>query len=137
MPNHSVREKKKSSKAMWPVMGLVLGLALAAIAYVAAPLALNWAVGAFAGFTGTELPPEQMRIFFAFLIFVVLSGIAALIVAIALPKKKVDNMAKEANLRKERERKQKEDAMRRKRKRALEHETRRIKAEQNQDNFRL
>ena len=112
---------KKKLKGMWPVYGFLMALALGAIAFVLAPNVQRMVIQITRGnFTGQELPPEQMRLVFTGIIFLVLGSIAALIVAFAMPKKK--SQVQDAEMRKHKEVIKKEDRARKVRSRVIEHE---------------
>jgi hypothetical protein len=112
---------KKKMKGMWPVIGFLMACALGVIAFVLAPSVQRIVIQITrGGFTGQEMPPDQMRLFFTGAIFLVLGSIAALIVAFAVPKKK--NQVQDAEMRRQKEVIKKEDRARKVRARVVEHE---------------
>lgn len=119
-------ESKEKRRGLWPVYGLFMGVALAAISYIAAPsvqrIVVQFTRG---GFTGQELPPDQMRLFFTFVIFIILASVAGFIVALAIPKKKTDIKDKQLKVEKEEMRKAKR--ARRVRKQVVERELKKQK----------
>lgn len=118
MQDYTIPPKEKK-RGMWPLYGLLMAIAAGAFAYVIGPelipVVRNITSG---GFTGQELPPEQMRLAFMAVTFLVLVTIGALIVAIAMPKKK--SRVKENDLRKEKVLVQKEEKRRRARQLIME-----------------
>ena len=112
---------KPKSKGLWPVFGLLMAVALGIIAYFAAPSVQRIVVQITkGGFTGHELPPDQMRLFFTAIIFLVLGSIAGLIVAFAKPKPKRKVM--DTDLVKQKAAMREEEKRRRARKVVIEHE---------------
>lgn len=118
MQDYTIPPKEKK-RGMWPLYGLLMAIAAGAFAYVIGPelipVVRNITRG---GFTGQELPPEQMRLAFMAVTFLVLVTIGALIVAMAMPKKK--SRVKENDLRKEKVLVQKEEKRRRARQLIME-----------------
>lgn len=86
----------------WPVLGFLMFVALAIVSYVLAPSVIALARDVVPGFRGNELPRDLMRLAFAGLTFVVLGALAATVLAIAAPKRKID-VIKDSALVKERE----------------------------------
>lgn len=82
------KAEKKSKRGMWPVYGLLMAIALGAIAYVLAPVLLQFVRSRSANFSIGNLTIEQVELLFAGIIFFVLIGIATLILAALTPKKK-------------------------------------------------
>jgi hypothetical protein len=112
---------KPKSKGLWPVYGLLMAVALGIISYFIAPTVQRMVIQITrGGFTGQELPPDQMRLFFTGLVFLVLGSIAALIVAMARPKPKRKVM--DADLVKQKDAMRLEEKRRRARKAVIEHE---------------
>lgn len=112
---------KPKSKGLWPVYGLLMAVALGIISYFIAPTVQRMVIQITkGGFTGQELPPDQMRLFFTGLVFLVLGSIAALIVALARPKPKRKVM--DADLVKQKDAMRLEEKRRRARKAVIEHE---------------
>lgn len=112
---------KPKSKGLWPVMGLLMAIALGIISYFLAPSVQRIVIQITrGGFTGQELPPDQMRLFFTGLVFLVLGSVAALIVAFARPKPKRKVM--DADLVKQKDEMRLEEKRRRARKAMIEHE---------------
>ena len=121
--------KKKEEKvigdyirAALPAIGLLLALAFGAISWVLAPQLLGWTVRNVSGFTGREMPGQTMRLIFAAFIFLVLSGFAGGVVALALPRKK--SRVKESDLAKEKADMRREKQRRRKRQKELARQNR-------------
>ena len=92
--------EKKSRRGLWPVYGLVMAIALGAIAYITAPLLLQFVKGRSPNFSIGNLPPEHVELLFAGIIFFVLLGIATLILGMTVPRNK--NEVMDATLVKER-----------------------------------
>lgn len=118
MQDYTIPPKEKK-RGMWPLYGLLMAIAAGAFAYVIGPELIPVVRSITNGrFTGFELPPEQMRLAFMAVTFLVLVTIGALIVAIAMPKKK--SRVKENDLRKEKVLVQKEEKRRRARQLIME-----------------
>lgn len=112
---------KPKSKGLWPVFGLLMAIALGIIAYFAAPSVQRIVVQITkGGFTGQELPPDQMRLFFTALVFLVLGSIAGLIVAFAMPKRK--SKVLDTDMVKQKEAMREEEKRRKARKLVIERE---------------
>ena len=112
---------KPKKRGMWPVYGFLMMLACAGFAYVIGPKLIPVARQITrGGFTGNELPGNQMDLAFMAVTFLVLVAVGGLIIAIAMPKKK--SIVKETDLRKERTAKQVEAKRRRARALVVEHE---------------
>ena len=94
-------ERKGASKAMWPVLGLFMILALGAISYVLAPGLISYLAANLDGFRGNELPRSQMLLAFSAVIFVILGSVVALLVAITVPRSK--SRTKDAHVKEDRE----------------------------------
>jgi hypothetical protein len=110
---------KKSPFTKWvPLIGGVLALCFALIAYVLSDDLLNWAVDQFAGFDGNEMDPVVLRAGFGAFIFLILSAVGTLIVAAALPRGKKSKV-REKDLAKERKQNLKAKEARQKRQREI------------------
>jgi len=92
--------EKKSNRRFWPLMGFVLIVALTVIAYIVAPDVITWMRSTFRQFRPEGMTSDQLRLVFTAIVFVVLALIAALIIAIAAPKKPIN--VDEGKLMKER-----------------------------------
>ena len=106
-------DSKKGIRRFWPVFGFLMLIALAAIAYVLAPAAMDVTKRIIPQFRGTELPKIQMQWIFTGVVFVVLGLIAAGIIALTAPRSKMQ--VKETDLMKEREAMLRERQMQKKR----------------------
>jgi predicted membrane protein len=95
-----VKAKKSPISAFLPAMGLILLIAFGVISWVLAPDLLRWTVREFDGFSGNEFEPIIMKTAFAALIFLVLTSLTGLAVAIFVPRKR--SKVKENDLNKER-----------------------------------
>jgi len=112
---------KPKSKGLWPVFGLLMAIALGIISYFIAPYAKDIVIRITrGGFSGQELPPDQMTLFFTVIVFLILGSIAALIVAFAKPKPKRKVM--DTDLVKQKEEMREEEKRRRARKLVIERE---------------
>ncbi len=105
--------EKKPTRGMWPVYGLVMAVALGVISYILAPTVLEFVRRQSPRFSIGNLPEEQVVLFFAGIIFLVLLGIGTLILAFAAPRKKSE--VKDKQLVKEKEQMQAEQRARKKR----------------------
>ncbi len=106
----------------WPVLGFVMIVMLALIAYAAAPAVVDLLRDAVPQFRTPGIPREQLRLGATVLIFLVLGGVATLILAMAAPKRSLDISTKD--LLKEREAIQKRKAAERKRMRDINRQIR-------------
>ncbi|MBC7811342.1 MAG: hypothetical protein H7175_09350 [Burkholderiales bacterium] len=75
-------------------------VALGLIAWTFAPALITYLAG-MRGFTGRELPYNQMRLAFSAVIFVILGAIVALLVAVTVPRSKA--RYKDAQVKEDRE----------------------------------
>ncbi len=83
------REKKTKRKGQsyWPVIGLVLALALGVISWAIAPSAFDWLGTWLKGFPPAGVPRPTLELLITVVLFVVLGLLASLLVALAMPKK--------------------------------------------------
>jgi hypothetical protein len=110
-------------KGMWPLLGLMMAVAAGLFAYVIGPRLIPVVRQITNGaFTGQELPPDQMRLAFMVITFIIIIAFAGFILTLFIPRKK--SRVKETDLRKSRELNIKEEKRRRMRARYLEHQTR-------------
>jgi hypothetical protein len=95
--------QRKRGRAVWPVIGFILALALAVIGYLLAPAILDLLRSASPSLRGAlrTLPVSQLQLIVAGVMFLIGGSIAALIVAAAAPKPKSEVTYKEVS--KERE----------------------------------
>lgn len=91
--------EKKRSRALFPVMGLLLGVAVGLISWFSAPEILKLLPTNLRTLF-QRLPGNQEQIWFAVFMFVVLMAIFSILIAIASPKKKVN--VKDSDIMKER-----------------------------------
>ena len=106
-------EDYKKSRGLWPVYGLVLAVALGAIAYLLAPRLYDFVLTRSPSFNIGTYTREQVELFFAGIIFFVLLAITAGFVAMFVPRKKTD--VKDTDLVKERKQAEAERRARKKR----------------------
>lgn len=92
--------EKKRFRGFWPLAGLVMIVALGIISYFLAPSVIDFTRRTLPGFTTAGMAPEQLRLIFTVLIFVVLASFSGLLIAIAAPKRSMH--VKEKDLVKER-----------------------------------
>jgi uncharacterized membrane protein len=93
---------KKKKRGMWPVIGLILAVALGAISWVVAPTVYAFIRQRLPAFSTGTFSEQQITLFVGILVFVVLASLASLIVAIFAPRKKQHD-TRDAALRKEKE----------------------------------
>jgi uncharacterized membrane protein YgaE (UPF0421/DUF939 family) len=92
-----MQRKPTKNKAFWPLIGFILAVALAAIAWVIAPSVVSFLHSKL----GARFPTgAQMNLYTTVMLFLMLGGLSALIVAATMPRKK--SQVKEADLVKER-----------------------------------
>jgi hypothetical protein len=108
--------EKRRSRALRPLLGLILALALGVISFVLAPSVVTWLQSQNRRF-GATLEPQVLQLLVAAAIFGVLLTIFALLVAAATPKKMID--VKDTDLMKERKQNQMHKEYERKRQRQL------------------
>lgn len=124
---------KPKSKAMWPLLGLLMAIAAAMFAYVLGPKLIPVVRQITnGGFSGSELPREQMNLAFMVITWIVLIGFGGLIVALFMPKKKL--VVKEKDLHKQRNLKLEDEKRRRVRARVVEHQIKKTNQEKAQKN---
>lgn len=122
---------KPKSKAMWPLLGLLMAVAAAMFAYVVGPELIPVVRRLTGGaFRGNEIPRQQMELAFMFVTWILFIGIGGLIVAIFMPKKK--SIVKEKDLRTQRVDKLTEQKRRRVRARVVEHQIKKTNRERDE-----
>lgn len=108
----SMKPKPKSRmQAFWPIIGLLLILALGFMAWVFAPPVIGFLSGVLPNFPPAEVPPDTMQLIITAVLFVLMGMIVSLIVAAAAPRKRSavneKKLAKERALMVEEKKKQK------------------------------
>lgn len=95
-------QEKKFNRALWPVIGFILAVALGAIAWMLQPTVITFLrrTSPRVREAVRDLPDWQVEVLVAFIIFILLAVLAALIVAVLSPKKKA--IVKDIDLVKER-----------------------------------
>ncbi len=116
------KEPEAKRRGMWPVYGLLMAIALGAISYVAAPELLKFVRQRSPSFNIGTLSEQEVELFFAGIIFLVLLSFATLIIAAAVPKKKSD--VKDTDLVKEKKLIEAERRAHRKRQLEMQRKTR-------------
>ncbi|MCA9911433.1 MAG: hypothetical protein KC519_22420 [Anaerolineae bacterium] len=91
---------KKTRRALWPVMGLILAVALGAIAWLSKDFVLNL-LPANVRSQLSRLPGIQGEVAVAAFLFLIMLGVVAIIVALAAPKRRIN--VNEQGMLKERE----------------------------------
>jgi len=83
-----IAEKKGKSKAFWPIIGLVLAVALGIIAWFIAPYVRDFVFTRFPNSITAfnTMPDQQQLIIFTAAVFLLLGSLVAMIVAFAVPK---------------------------------------------------
>ncbi|MCC6612537.1 MAG: hypothetical protein IT320_03605 [Anaerolineae bacterium] len=92
--------QKRTRRALWPVMGLILAIALGAIAW----LAKDPVMAALPANVRTQLgrlPGVQGEVAVAAFLFLIMLGIVAIVVALAAPRKRIN--VKDQDMLKERD----------------------------------
>jgi len=84
--------EKKRSRALWPVIGLLLAVALLAISYVLAPILVTWLRSISPQFSQgvRAMTTSTVNLLFTGLLFLVLGALSALIIALLAPKKAIN-----------------------------------------------
>ena len=131
MPSErQIEEQRRRRQAFWPLFGLLMAVALAVIAWVLAPVVIQFLRDQQPNrFSFGDLTFEQVQLIFAGIIFLVLGALTTLILAIFAPKKKT--MVKDSSLKKEKKQLEAEQKARRARQMALEAEMRKQNRERN------
>ncbi len=101
--------EKKTRRALWPVMGLILAVALGAIAWFSKEAVIG-ILPATVRIQLDRLPGIQGELAVAAFIFVIMLGIVAIIVAVAAPKRRIN--VKEKDMFKERDKMLRDNAAR-------------------------
>lgn len=109
--------EKRHRRRLWPLLGAVLAVTLAAIAYLVAPEVIRITKEVLPRFSTAGMSQQTVRILFSAIIFVVFLGISVVIVALFAPKKALN--VKDSDLVKQREAMQRERKMDRVRQRKL------------------
>ncbi|GIL08876.1 MAG: hypothetical protein BroJett033_3870 [Chloroflexota bacterium] len=135
MGEYRIKAKPKR-RGMWPVIGLVLALALGVIAWVVAPAVYAFIRQRLPAFSIGAFTEQQMTIFVAVLVFALLVALASVIVAAFAPRRgKYDT--RDAALRKEKNAMLREERERKERRREVEAKTRKYNREQAMRNEEL
>jgi hypothetical protein len=108
-----MQRKPTKNRAFLPLIGFILAVALAAIAWIISPEVVKFLGSHLRGFPRGP----QMNTYTAIVLFIMFGGVAALIVAAAVPKKK--SQVKEKDLVQERKEMVAAKAARKKRQRML------------------
>jgi hypothetical protein len=124
--------EKKRKRGLWPVMGLILAVALGIISYFIAPAVIDLTKQLLPQFSTRGMSPRDVHLIFTFLTFVVLMAFVAFLVAIFMPKKAIN--VNEADLKKEREQMQAYKRYERHRQRRINRETQAYLKEKNRRN---
>jgi hypothetical protein len=86
------KERTDGLRKFWPVIGFIMLIALGFIAYAVSPSLISWASKQFPNFQGSPNDPT-VRAGFSFMVFVVLSSIAGLLMAVAIPRRKIEKVS--------------------------------------------
>lgn len=128
MGQYRIKPKRKK-RGMWPLIGLILGLALGVISWIAAPAVYAFIRQRLPQLNSGAFSEQQMTLFVAILVFAILVALASLIVAIFAPRKGQHD-TRDAALRKEKDAMLHEQQERKKRKRKVAEDTRKQNREQ-------
>lgn len=128
MGQYRVKTERKK-RGMWPLIGLILALALGAISWIAAPAVYAFLRQRLPQLNSGAFSEQQMTLFVAILVFALLAALAALIVAAFAPRKGKHD-TRDAALRKEKNAMLREEQERKKRKREVAADTRQYNREQ-------
>jgi predicted membrane protein len=120
----------KRRRGLWPVMGLLMAIALGVISYFLAPSVIALTRQLLPQFSTRGMPQQQVLLIFTFLTFVILLAFTAFLVAIFMPKKAIN--VNENDLRKEREKIQAYKKYEKVRQRKINRETQRYLKEKNE-----
>ena len=120
------KKKNKGINRYLPILGLLLAIVSAVIGYIVGPGLATWAGGQF-----HFEPTDSIQWVFRGVVFVVVLGITAALLAMATPKPKSQKMATEQALAKERDERRKEQVARKKRQREINREMARQNEERN------
>jgi phage shock protein PspC (stress-responsive transcriptional regulator) len=93
--------ERKVKRSWWPLIGFLLIVSLAIIAYAAAPSVIDFTKGAMPRLSLRGIAPEVQRLIFAAITFLLFVLIAGLIVALFAPRKRT--LVKETDIAKMRD----------------------------------
>ncbi len=119
MPEYRKPEVKQA-RGMWPVYGLLMMVAAAGIAYVFAPDAYNL-LNRNPNFSVGTFTRDEVELFLGAIIFFIIVALGGLIIALFMPKRKVDDV-QDAFLRKQKAGMIKDEKARRVRRTMIERE---------------
>lgn len=94
-------ETKRSRRALWPVVGLLLIISMGVLAYFLAPVTIAFLEANLPNFTARGMRPEHLQLVVTAILFVVFVGLVGVIIAIFAPKRAMN--IKYSDLAKERE----------------------------------
>ena len=96
--------EKRTRRALWPVAGFFFLIVLLVISYLVAPFVIDLVRRVVPRFSIAGTDQETVRVLFAVLIFLVTGAVSALIVALSAPRNRVQDMVKDAEMVRERQR---------------------------------
>ncbi len=96
--------EKRTRRALWPVAGFFFLIVLLVISYLVAPFVIDLVRRVAPRFSIAGTDQETVRVLFAVLIFLVTGAVSALIVALSAPRNRVQDMVKDAEMVRERQR---------------------------------
>jgi phage shock protein PspC (stress-responsive transcriptional regulator) len=96
--------EKRTRRALWPVAGFFFLIVLLVISYLVAPFVIDLVRRVVPRFSIAGTDQETVRVLFAVLIFLVSGAVSALIVALSAPRNRVQDMVKDAEMVRERQR---------------------------------
>ncbi len=96
--------EKRTRRALWPVAGFFFLIVLLVVSYLVAPVVIDLVRRVVPRFSIAGTDQETVRVLFAVLIFLVSGAVSALIVALSAPRNRVQDMVKDAEMVRERQR---------------------------------
>lgn len=96
--------EKRTRRALWPVAGFFFLIVLLVISYLVAPFVIDLVRRIAPRFSIAGTDGETVRVLFAVLIFLVSGAVSALVVALSAPRNRMQEMVKDAEMVRERQR---------------------------------
>lgn len=96
--------QKRTRRALWPVAGFFFLIVLLVISYLVAPFVIDLVRRIAPRFSIAGTDRETVRLLFAVLIFLISGAVSALVVALSAPRNRMQEMVKDAEMVRERQR---------------------------------
>jgi hypothetical protein len=122
MSSQIKQAEKKKNKAFWPLIGFALAVSLGILAYFLKDPVYSWLNVTVRGFPPAGIAPATMKLVVAGALFLVMGGLVALIISLAVPKD--TRQVKTTDLVKERKMKLKDAEIRKRRQQQINRQNR-------------